>query len=374
MRTHKHIFGLVLLLIMACMTMAQAIAQTKTVYAGQSSQLTVVEVHGDAYKWELYKEVTGVNFAVVPGNCPSKDAFFTGGINIGSSVNVTWITPGIYFFKVTVFQAGCTMNLKVGKMIVMKSLFPATISQPAPVCMGETADIIITLSGTAPWSIDVSDGTDTNTYSNIVVNPFKINVAPVATTSYTVTRVSDAVEETVSPSNTVNLVVNPLPDFKLNSQDTLCSENEVVLDPGVFASYEWQDGSTASQLVAKDAGLYWVVVTNENGCKGIDSVLLSPCELVIWMPNVFTPNADGLNDRFLPKYNPAVIGSFNMLIFNKWGEQIFSTNDITQGWDGTFKGEPCTVDMYTWVIRFSTPDNYNSPQKSPQQGNVMLLK
>ena len=140
--------------------MAQAIAQTKTVYAGQSSQLTVVEVHGDAYKWELYKEVTGVNFAVVPGNCPSKDAFFTGGINIGSSVNVTWITPGIYFFKVTVFQAGCTMNLKVGKMIVMKSLFPATISQPAPVCMGETADIIITLSGTAPWSIDVSDGTD----------------------------------------------------------------------------------------------------------------------------------------------------------------------------------------------------------------------
>jgi gliding motility-associated-like protein len=92
------------------------------------------------------------------------------------------------------------------------------------------------------------------------------------------------------------------------------------------------------------------------------------------MPNAFTPNGDGLNDVFLPKYKNGVEITFQMLIFNKWGEQIFSTNNITKGWDGTYKGVICPEDLYTWTITFSAPGNYKFLQKSPQSGNVMLLK
>jgi gliding motility-associated-like protein len=126
--------------------------------------------------------------------------------------------------------------------------------------------------------------------------------------------------------------------------------------------------------MATSEGLYWVIVADYNGCKASDSVLLRQCDLLIWMPNVFTPNGDGVNDVFLPKYKSDVEITFQMLIFNKWGEQIFSTTDINKGWDGTYKGMLCTEDLYTWTIIFSAPDNHKFLQKSPQSGNVMLLK
>jgi len=176
-------------------------------------------------------------------------------------------------------------------------------------------------------------------------------------------------------TETLDLQVYPNPHIKLQDYDTLCSEHEVMLNAGPgFAAYKWQDGSTEPQLLATSEGIYWVTVTDNNGCQASDSVLLRQCELMLWMPNVFTPDGDGINDVFLPVYNPDIEITFQMQIFNKWGEQIFSTNDIAKGWDGTYKGQLCTEDVYSWVISFSAPKTYKFLQKSPQSGNVMLLK
>jgi hypothetical protein len=103
------------------------------------------------------------------------------------------------------------MNFKVGKVIVVASNPTATVLQPLPICVGEMATISINLTGTAPWNIDVSDGTKTTTYSNITSSPFNINVSPSATTSYTVTRVADAYGTNNTASNTVTVTVNPKP-------------------------------------------------------------------------------------------------------------------------------------------------------------------
>jgi gliding motility-associated-like protein len=65
---------------------------------------------------------------------------------------------------------------------------------------------------------------------------------------------------------------------------------------------------------------------------------------------------------------------FQMVIFNKWGEELFRTNDIDKGWDGTFKGKPCPPDEYTWTVRFAAPSNFRFNQTSPQMGTVMLLR
>lgn len=176
-------------------------------------------------------------------------------------------------------------------------------------------------------------------------------------------------------SQSVDLQVYPNPHVSLNNGDTLCTDHEVLLNAGAgFAAYKWQDGSTEPQLMATSEGLYRVTVTDNNGCQATDSVLVGQCELLIHMPNVFSPNGDGINDVFLPRYNPDIPIKFRMLIFNKWGEQIFSTNDISKGWDGTFKGELCKQDVYVWTIIFEAPENYKFMQKSPQSGNVMLIK
>ncbi|HEX7410546.1 MAG TPA: gliding motility-associated C-terminal domain-containing protein, partial [Bacteroidales bacterium] len=175
--------------------------------------------------------------------------------------------------------------------------------------------------------------------------------------------------------------IRPAPHPQISDQDTLCSDQAIVLNAGQgFASYRWQDGSTEPNLTANTEGHYWVVVTDNNGCQGIDSVMLSPCEnprsyeLQIFMPNAFSPNNDGTNDEFLAIYDREVSISFSMMVFNKWGEQIFSSNDITKGWDGTFKGVPCQPDLYTWIVSFMAPSPYYFKQTSPMLGTVMLLK
>jgi hypothetical protein len=200
---------LLLALLPVIMAVAPAAAQI-TVPAGQSYQLSVVQVPGDVYTWSLYSDVNGIDFVKDPGNCPAASAYFTSG-NTGSTVDVTWLKPGVYFYTVKAVRPGCSSNLKVGKMIVTDALPTATILPPTPVCAGEKATLTIELTGEAPWSIDVSDGTTTTTYSGITSSPFTLTVSPTATTSYTVTRVSDSNGENLIPSNTVTLVVKPRP-------------------------------------------------------------------------------------------------------------------------------------------------------------------
>lgn len=71
-------------------------------------------------------------------------------------------------------------------------------------------------------------------------------------------------------------------------------------------------------------------------------------EYFIYVPNSFTPNGDGLNDIF----RPAVIGqqTFQMTIYDRWSEVLYKTNDPSNGWDGTYKGNTCKENAYVWEI------------------------
>lgn len=199
-----------LLAIMLVIAMAPAMAQV-TVPAGQSSVLSVVEIQGDTYTWELYNDVDGINFASTAGNCPVNEAFFTGGISTGPEVNVTWLQPGTYFYKVTASRNGCTMNLKVGKVIVLESLPTAAIAQPQPICVGDTSSLTIQLTGEGPWSLSLSDGNQIVTFTDISSSLFVVPVNPSANTFYQVMEVSDANGTNNIPTVPVQLIVKPRP-------------------------------------------------------------------------------------------------------------------------------------------------------------------
>lgn len=193
------------------LALAPAMAQT-VVYQNESTTLAVVQVPGDTYEWEIYSDGT-VNFAKVSGNCPATSADFVG-VNTGASVNVKWFKPGTYFFKVTAHDAtNCTMNLKIGIIVVKEALPTAIISPPTnPICTGDTAPLEVTLTGTGPWSITYTDGT--NVWKATIAeneNKYTIFVKPNATTNYWITEVKDQSGTNSVPSTSVELQVNPKP-------------------------------------------------------------------------------------------------------------------------------------------------------------------
>jgi hypothetical protein len=191
------------------MAMAPAMAQTY-VYRGETTPLSVIQVPGNTYKWELYSDPT-VNFAKLPGNCPITSALFVGG-NTGPSVNVQWLKTGTYFFKVTAVDAAtCTNNLKIGIVIVKDELPTALFTPPDAICIGETGTLSVTFTGTAPWEFTYSDGTNFWTITGITSNQYLLNANPKTTTSYWITEVKDKNGTTKIRSANVVLEVKPKP-------------------------------------------------------------------------------------------------------------------------------------------------------------------
>ncbi len=98
----------------------------------------------------------------------------------------------------------------------------------------------------------------------------------------------------------------------------------------------------------------WQYVTNEWGCVDSTShrVIIEP-SWELYIPNAFSPNADGVNDNFYPTGYGIDIDYFEMYIYNRWGEEIFKTNNILEGWDGSYKNTNTIAkpDVYVYIIR-----------------------
>jgi gliding motility-associated-like protein len=123
----------------------------------------------------------------------------------------------------------------------------------------------------------------------------------------------------------------------------------------IQSKYIFSDGDTVNAFemlkTFKDTGDFWIkqILTNEFGC--IDSVTgyvrINP-EYRFFIPNTFTPNNDGLNDVFRPLLDGVV--SFEMQIFNRWGQLVFQSNNTEYGWDGTFNNDKAQLGVYAYRI------------------------
>ena len=94
-------------------------------------------------------------------------------------------------------------------------------------------------------------------------------------------------------------------------------------------------------------------------------VLSEDCPCVGRFPNAFTPNGDGMNDAFgmVPLKDgcsPLDVDNFEMNIFNRWGQKLFSTQNVEEKWDGRFNGEACVSDVYLVTYSFEYNGEYES--------------
>ena len=119
----------------------------------------------------------------------------------------------------------------------------------------------------------------------------------------------------------------------------------------------------------EQAGLYPIAYTvvNKWGCSDtVVKTVLVESDFSLYVPNVFTPNEDGLNEVFLPRMRGVRV--YELSIFNRWGQMIYQTNTQEEGWNGDCKGELCKQDTYVWKIKLST----NSGVAKVFSGYVLL--
>ena len=217
MKRLKHmIFRVLMVLVPWLLGLNSVRAQADTVCVNETSVWVVEESPGVSHYWELYNDVTGINFVTDPGNCPPTEAYFVGGVNAGDSVNVMGLRPGTYFIKVRASNS-CTDNIKVGKIVVVPCMSTAVLLEPAPVCEGDTALFTFEITGgIGPWSITYTDGITEWTIEDIPSSPHIFQHIPTPTVpgtyQYWITRVVNGAGYVwEAPGDPVNLIVKPRP-------------------------------------------------------------------------------------------------------------------------------------------------------------------
>ena len=116
--------------------------------------------------------------------------------------------------------------------------------------------------------------------------------------------------------------------------------------------------------------IFYLTVKDAIGCKGYDTVTIKIFKGTdIYVPSAFTPNRDGLNDIFRP-LGTTIERLDYFRIYNRYGELIFETNDLSKGWDGTYKGQDQKADNYIWTLEAVDKKKV----KRAMKGNVILIR
>jgi gliding motility-associated-like protein len=237
-------------------------------------------------------------------------------------------------------------------------------------CQGET----VQLDGHNGTYVSYLWSPGTYLSSTTLINPLAF---PPTTTPYNLLITDRACN--YSSAFTVLVTVNPLPVVNARkSNDIDCANRSALLSASGGITYTWLpstglNNSNIPNPVATPNGtqLYHVTVTNASGCTQRDSLWVFnnlAASLARYMPNAFTPNGDGVNDCYGLK-NWLNIRQLEFMIFNRWGEKVFSTTHPDQCWDGNYKGVKALAGTYAYYIKAQTDCGVEE-----QKGNFILIR
>ncbi len=241
------------------------------------------------------------------------------------------------------------------------------INQPPPLEVSISPDTIICLNETATLTAAMIGGTPNYTYqwSHGKQTQVITEVPQIGYTKYSVV-VTDAngcwvtgeTSVTLFPQPRANFIYEPGPETDVFN--TLIKFTNRSTSAGPLL-YEWyfDDLGTSTQrddfydfpAVGGENYSICLKVENENGCRdSICKPLYVNYETLVYVPNTFTPDGDGVNDDFIPITEGLKPEKYKFYVFNRWGDLIFSTTSPLESWDGTFKGVKVKQDSYVWRI------------------------
>jgi gliding motility-associated-like protein len=170
--------------------------------------------------------------------------------------------------------------------------------------------------------------------------------------------------------------VNPKPAVDAGPDQILNLDEPMYLNAMGTGTLTWIAGEGIlcracpnSQITPSNSSVYVIEAVNQYGCKATDEMHVEVTkDHNVYIPNIFTPNFDGKNDVFLV-YGTGIT-KLEMVIFDRWGEKLFTSTDQLKGWDGTYKGVLSKNDSYVYLINYTSLDG----KKHTKTGHVSLLK
>jgi gliding motility-associated-like protein len=132
---------------------------------------------------------------------------------------------------------------------------------------------------------------------------------------------------------------------------SLCVFEEWIIDEKTpFTNYVWDNGADSSSFKVTKPGVYRLEITNDcNSIKKEFNVNFRNQCCDIEAPNIFTPNGDRINDTF-ELVSSSTLVTFMLRIFNRWGDEVFVTNNLQQYWNGMVNGKEASTGVYFWTV------------------------
>lgn len=269
---------------------------------------------------------------------------------------------------------GCSQEATTSLDIIIQEDFNIAFSTSQIQCFGEngTIDLSISPSGTYQYLWNDLNASTTDNISGKAGNTYKVIVTD---------ETNCIKEEYIEIPSFEKLVA----DFSISPNDKcldLLNSTYYFIDQTIGATKgKWNFGNGKTEFYNagnniyhsyKDTGVFIVKldVENDGNCK--DSKSLSVCitsKTLVVAPTAFSPNGDNINDVF---YIKAIgTGFVEYSIYDRWGEEIFSSNDVNIGWDGSFKSFKASTGVYTWKAKFYSFENRT---EQLEKGNFHLIK
>lgn len=295
--------------------------------------------------------------------------------------SISFNGPGSYSYALQVTANGCTSSIQSGNVVVYESPTAAFDSTNFAACVPYTYPLNNASTGISNLTYIWQVGTDTYTDQNPSVLVDQAGVLDVNLVATSQEGCSDTVsynavlEGYAVPVAAFNLV-DTLSEFNPNS---MISDLSISGDSCVYAisnTSGWIDTvyNCTFEYFFPDTGWYSVkqYSFNANGCldSTTQELYVAP-EYVIYVPNAFSPLSSlGINDT----WKPVIIGqnSYDLQVYNRWGELIFSTNDPNVGWNGQVNNTGAHVPEGVYVYILRTTNSYNDPIE--RMGHITLIR
>lgn len=224
----------------------------------------------------------------------------------------------------------------------------AVFTIPDTICAGDCIDMVENSSGnpeTWTWTFDGAE-----TPAGTEPEPQDICYPDPGTFTISLVVANEAGSDTLSQT----LSVLAVPAVDLGTDVSLCPEDSLLLTPVLPAgfSFSWNDGFPEIERIIRSAGTYQLEVFNDL-CSAEDEITVETlfCETCnIYIPNVFSPNEDGINDRFRPHLSCPPL-DYHLRIYDRWGNLVCSiAGDPDEAWDGLVRGKAAAIGVYVYFL------------------------
>jgi gliding motility-associated-like protein len=172
----------------------------------------------------------------------------------------------------------------------------------------------------------------------------------------------------------VHIAIKPMPLVDAGKDKIIRYGTSVILEGFAPGDFYWGPAGAVAQpnilrpeVAPLTTTTYYLHTHTGEGCVNMDSVTVYVTEAML--PNAFSPNGDGLNDVFRPVIMNQWVELGDFSIYNRYGQRVYYSRDIQEGWDGTYNGQPAELATYFYIITFKIGD-----KSYTHKGDVTLTR